>query len=231
MRLPPVPLVITLVLSALVLSGAIAASLGMRTVEASARTATLEARSRTDQIARWQREAPLIYAGEARARKAIGALCWRGRDLNGVFLDIAHRLNTGHVSATMTDLLARYPTPSPAPVPSGDAKLGTTLASAAPATAPPVPTLAGGRPAYSEAQIVNDLVRVEKTASLFGRYPDVIAALAMLATTDVPVEISGPQFERNGGDRVRAGTTIAIDLPPPDICNVPELPQHLGGNS
>lgn len=186
-------------------------------------TTTIQAASaatitETQETERWQHDAPAVIAAIQQSGRRISSICQNTLDTNSLMLRIVQLVNqpSRHVTATLDDLIAIYPTPTPAPTASAQT-LSTTPQNTVPLA---VPTFQAGPGAgLNHVGVMNaDLVAFRRQLTVNGNYPDVVASVANLAHASIPVTIDPPSLDRLGDSRVTLKTTLTVLVPPPNVC-------------
>ncbi len=186
------------------------------TIQAASATTITE----TQETERWQHDAPAVVAAIQQSGRRLTSICRNTLDTNSLMLRVVQLVNQPrrHVTATLDDLIAIYPTPTPVPSPTASAQ---TLSTQPQNTVPVVvatPQTGPGAGLKHTGVISNELVAFRRQLTVVGSYPDVIASIANLAKATIPVQIDPPSLDRLGDSRVTLKTTITLLVPPPNVC-------------
>jgi hypothetical protein len=186
------------------------------------RDAMLEERAET---VRWQHEAPSIVVDIRRAGARIANVCTSGTDTNALLLKTLSLLNapTTHVTATLDDLIATYPDPTPMPTTTPKPSLLAIPATPAPAFTPH-PYVNG--PDHTGVA-TEGLVAFRRNVTVVGTYPNIVAALARLGSALAPIEIGPPSITRLGENEVTFKAPLTLYVPTPAVCTI-ALANNLG---
>lgn len=174
----------------------------------------------TQETERWQQDAPAVVAAIQQSGHRLTSICQNTLDTNSLMLRIVQLVNNPkrHVTATLDDLIAIYPTPTPVPSPTASAQtLSSTPQNTVPIAAPTMQTGPGAGLNHIGA-MNSELVAFRRQLTVVGNYPDVITSIANLAKASIPVAIDPPSLDRLGDSRVTVKTAITVLVPPPNVC-------------
>lgn len=169
---------------------------------------------------RWQHDAPAVVAAIQQSGRRLTSICQNTLDTNSLMLRVVQLVNNPkqHVTATLDDLIAIYPTPTPVPSPTASAQtLSSTPQNTVPVAVATMQTGPGAGLNHTGA-MNNNLVAFRRQLTVVGAYPYVIASIANLAKANIPIQIDPPSLDRLGDSRVTVKVTITVMVPPPNVC-------------
>jgi hypothetical protein len=176
---------------------------------------------------RWQAQAPSTITKIRAAGAHIAPTCRAAANTNRLLLHIVELANDSehHVSASIDDLIATYPSPAPIATPSAapQASLNSMPQNTVLPARTPAPLLGG---LNHTGVMEGELAAFHRLLTLEGAYPDVVMSLARLDRAGVPVRLEPPTLNRQGERLVTLKAMITVLVPTPAVCELALAPRE-----